>query len=96
MKEYEMNDVRLMRYFLGIQVKQKKYKIFISQEKNVDDLLKKFSMFNCKSTSTPMRINEKLKKMIVMNWTMNKCIEVWLAPYFFSQTPDQTLCMWLV
>lgn len=62
MKEYEMNDVRLMRYFLGIQVKQKKYKIFISQEKNVDDLLKKFSMFNCKSASTPMRINEKLKK----------------------------------
>lgn len=32
MKEYEMIDLGLMKYFLGIQVKQSKGEIFISQE----------------------------------------------------------------
>lgn len=41
MKEYEMIDLGLMN-FLGIQVKQTKGDIFITQEKYIHDLLKKF------------------------------------------------------
>jgi len=44
MKEFEMSDLGLMRNFLGIQVKRFPAKIFISQEKYVTDLLKKFNM----------------------------------------------------
>ena len=32
MKEYEMTDLGIMQYFLGIQVKQSKGEIFISQK----------------------------------------------------------------
>lgn len=59
MEEYEMTDLGLMRYFLGIQVKQSKEGIFISQEKYAEDLLKKFDMLNCKPVATPMAVNEK-------------------------------------
>lgn len=62
MKEYEMTDLGLMKYFLGIQVKQSENGIFISQEKYVEDLLKKFNMLNCKPVATPMAMNEKFSK----------------------------------
>ncbi|XP_060673958.1 secreted RxLR effector protein 161-like [Ziziphus jujuba] len=62
MKEYEMTDLGLMKYFLGIQVQQAKGEIFISQEKYLNDLLKWFHMDNCKPMSTPMALNEKLRK----------------------------------
>ena len=44
MKEYEMTDLGPMKYFLGIQVRQCKGEIFISQEKYLEDLLKRFQM----------------------------------------------------
>lgn len=62
MNEFEMTDLGVMKYFLGIQVKQSKGEIFISQEKYTEDLLKKFHMENCKSISTPMAANDKLRK----------------------------------
>jgi hypothetical protein len=60
MKEFKISDLGLMRYFLGIQVKQSPGKIFISQEKYVTDLLKKFHMSKCKPVTSPMAANEKL------------------------------------
>ncbi|XP_022865913.1 uncharacterized protein LOC111385730 [Olea europaea var. sylvestris] len=62
MNEFEMTDLGVMKYFLAIQVKQSKGEIFISQEKYTEDLLKKFHMENCKSVSTPMAANDKLRK----------------------------------
>ncbi|KAG6477561.1 hypothetical protein ZIOFF_066828 [Zingiber officinale] len=62
MEEFEMTDLGLMKYFLGFEVKQKKGEIFISQDKYIADLLKKFRMENAKSISTPMSLNEKLQK----------------------------------
>lgn len=62
MKEYEISDLGLTKNFFGIQVKQKKSEIFIFYEKYVDDLLKIFNMPNCMHMSTPMGMNEKLKR----------------------------------
>ena len=62
MKEYEMTDLGTMKYFLGIQIKQSPGRIFLSQEKYAEDLLKKFNMGECKPLATPMAINEKLSK----------------------------------
>ncbi|KAF5473933.1 hypothetical protein F2P56_005880 [Juglans regia] len=62
MKEYEMTDLGLMRYFLGIQVRQTKGEVFICQEKYIEDLQKKFHMTGCKPVSTPMSPNEKLQQ----------------------------------
>ena len=62
MKEYEMKNLGIMKYFLGIQVKQSHGEIFISQEKYVGDLLEKFHMEKCKPVATPMTLNEKLQQ----------------------------------
>ena len=62
MSEYEMTDLGAMKYFLGMQVKQSPGRIFLSQEKYVEDMLKNFNMSDCKPMTTPMATNEKLSK----------------------------------
>ena len=56
---FEMIDLGLMSYFLGIKVIQQDNEIFISQKKYVGDILKKFKIENSKPISTP--VQEKLK-----------------------------------
>jgi hypothetical protein len=46
--EFEMTDLGLMKYFLGIEVEQSNHGIFISQQKYVAEVLKKFKMEKCK------------------------------------------------
>ncbi|XP_070675755.1 secreted RxLR effector protein 161-like [Malus domestica] len=61
-KEFEMTDIGLMAYYLGIEVKQNKEGIFISQESYTKEILKKFKMEDCKPISTPMECRVKLTK----------------------------------
>ncbi|XP_042974667.1 uncharacterized mitochondrial protein AtMg00810-like [Carya illinoinensis] len=61
MTTFEMSDMGLMHYFLGMEVYQEGG-IFISQRKYALDLLNKFNMAECKSVATPLIVNEKLKK----------------------------------
>ena len=60
-KEFEMSDLGLLHYFLGLEVKQVEEGIFVSQRKYAIDLLKRFNMLNCKVVATPMNLNEKLQ-----------------------------------
>ena len=48
MKTFEMTDLGLMNYFLGIEVSQQKEGIFIFQKKYTKALLEKFKMNSCK------------------------------------------------
>jgi len=59
--EFEMKDLGLMHYFLGLEVWQKPNEILLSQGKYAVDILKRFGMMNCRSVSTPMVAN--LKKL---------------------------------
>ncbi|KAL5575123.1 hypothetical protein UlMin_016822 [Ulmus minor] len=61
-KEFEMTDMGLMAYYLGIEVKQQKDGIFISQESYAKEILKKFKMENCKPISTPTKYRIKMSK----------------------------------
>ncbi|KAH9752860.1 hypothetical protein KPL71_014876 [Citrus sinensis] len=61
-KEFEMTDIGLIAYYLGIDVKQKEEGIFISQESHANEILKKFKMNDCKPISTPMECGVKLSK----------------------------------
>ncbi|GKC57813.1 putative ribonuclease H-like domain-containing protein [Tanacetum coccineum] len=49
-------------FFLGLQVQQKEDGIFISQDKYVAEILKKFDFATVKTTSTPMEPNKALVK----------------------------------
>ena len=61
-QEFEMTDLGLMKYFLGIEVKQVKSGILISQEAYATNILKKFRMEHCNSSVTPMELGTKLSK----------------------------------
>nr|GEV66964.1 uncharacterized mitochondrial protein AtMg00810-like [Tanacetum cinerariifolium] len=51
-----------LTFFLGIQVKQKKDGIFISQNKYVAEILRKFGLTEGKSASTPIDTEKPLLK----------------------------------
>lgn len=59
-EKYKMSMMGELTYFLGLQVKQSKEGIFISQGKYVKDLLKKFNFDQCSSMKTPMAAPIKL------------------------------------
>ena len=54
--EFEMSMMGELNFFLGIQIKQTKNGIFISQAKYFKELVKKFAMENAKQMATPMSI----------------------------------------
>ena len=57
--EFEMKDLGLMHYFLGLEVWQRQKEIFLSQGKYTIDILKRFDKSDCKSMATPMNANMK-------------------------------------
>nr|DAD23353.1 TPA_asm: hypothetical protein HUJ06_024816 [Nelumbo nucifera] len=62
MKMFELSDLGLMHYFLGIEINQEEEGNFISQKKYIENLLKKFKMEGCKTVATPLITNERFKK----------------------------------
>ncbi|GJR80453.1 putative ribonuclease H-like domain-containing protein [Tanacetum coccineum] len=61
-KRFQMSSIGELTFFLGLQVKQKNDGIFISQDKYVADILKKFDFVIVKTTSTPIETNKALLK----------------------------------
>ena len=57
---FEMTDLGEMTLFLGMEIQQNKFEIFICQERYANKVLKKFAMENCKEIETPLAQNEKL------------------------------------
>jgi hypothetical protein len=58
--EFEMSKIVELSFFLGLQIKQLKDRIFVSQYKYLKDILKKFGLENAKSIKTPMATNGHL------------------------------------
>nr|GEZ18943.1 putative ribonuclease H-like domain-containing protein [Tanacetum cinerariifolium] len=52
--KFQMSSIRELTFFLGLQVKQKKDGIFISQDKYVAEILRMFGLTEGKSASTPI------------------------------------------
>ncbi|GJT34148.1 putative ribonuclease H-like domain-containing protein, partial [Tanacetum coccineum] len=59
---FQMSSMGELTFFLGLQVKQNKDGIFISQDKYVADMLKKFDLVNVKAAITPMETKLPLTK----------------------------------
>ncbi|XP_057809012.1 uncharacterized mitochondrial protein AtMg00810-like [Salvia miltiorrhiza] len=51
-----------MAYYLGVEVKQLKDGIFITQEGYAKEILKKFKIEDCKAINTPVECGIKLSK----------------------------------
>ncbi|GJZ22635.1 putative ribonuclease H-like domain-containing protein [Tanacetum coccineum] len=59
---FQMSSMGELIFFLGLQVKQKTDGIFISQDKYVADMLKKFDLASVKTAITPMETKMSLTK----------------------------------
>nr|GEV48430.1 hypothetical protein [Tanacetum cinerariifolium] len=61
-KKFQMSSMGELTFFLGPQVKQKQDGTFISQDKYVAEILKKFGFSEVKTASTPMETSKPLLK----------------------------------
>nr|GFA08110.1 retrovirus-related Pol polyprotein from transposon TNT 1-94 [Tanacetum cinerariifolium] len=60
--KFQMSSIGELTFFLGLQVKQKKDGTFISQDKYVAEILRKFGLQEVKSASTPLDTKKPLLK----------------------------------
>jgi hypothetical protein len=60
--EFEMTDLGIMKYFLGIEVDQSTKGIFVCQKKYAVDIIKRFHIEGCNPTETPITLGTKLSK----------------------------------
>ncbi|GKD57264.1 putative ribonuclease H-like domain-containing protein, partial [Tanacetum coccineum] len=61
-KRFQMSSMGELTFFLGLHVKQKEDGIFISQDKYVGEILKKFGFSGVRTANTPMETNKALTK----------------------------------
>nr|GEV08683.1 uncharacterized mitochondrial protein AtMg00810-like [Tanacetum cinerariifolium] len=61
-EKFQMSSMGELTFFLGLQVKQKQAGIFISQDKYVAEILKKYGFSEVKNASTPMETQKPLLK----------------------------------
>ncbi|GJY01113.1 putative reverse transcriptase domain-containing protein [Tanacetum coccineum] len=61
-EKFQMSSMGELTFFLGLQVKQMKNSIFISQDKYVAEILKKFGFTDVKHASTPMETHKPFLK----------------------------------
>ncbi|GJW73718.1 putative ribonuclease H-like domain-containing protein [Tanacetum coccineum] len=61
-KRFQMSSMGELTFFLGLQVKQQHDGIFISQDKYIADILKKFDFWSIRIASTPIESNKPLVK----------------------------------
>ena len=59
--EFEIKDLGVLKYFLGMEFARSKEGIFVNQRKYVLDLLGEIGMLGCKIAETPMEPNTKLQ-----------------------------------
>nr|GFB00776.1 putative ribonuclease H-like domain-containing protein [Tanacetum cinerariifolium] len=76
-EKFQMSSIGELTFFFGLQVKQKNDGIFISKDKHVAKILKKFRFTEVKNVSTPMETRKPLLKDedgeevdVYMYWSM--------------------------
>jgi hypothetical protein len=62
MRKFEMSDLGVLSYFLGIEIVISTEEVLIHQKKYAIDILKRFNMNNSKPVTTPIDIGTKLIK----------------------------------
>ena len=89
-KEFEMSMVGELTFFLGLEVRQEKVGIFISQEKYARNIIKKFGLDSKKHASTPMSSSTKINldsSGVEMGPTLYRSISGSLL-YLMASRPD--------
>ena len=82
-KEFEMKDLGLLHYFLGLEIWQREGELFVSQGKYAREIMEKFHMQGCKPINTPLPGNwkkedatsaEVVVPLFIDSWWVRSCI----------------------
>ncbi|CAN1343942.1 Retrovirus-related Pol polyprotein from transposon RE1 [Linum perenne] len=60
-QEFEIKDLGVLKYFLGMEFARSKEGLFINQRKYILDMLEEVGLTNCKPIDTPMEPNLRLR-----------------------------------
>ncbi|KAH7436984.1 hypothetical protein KP509_05G049600 [Ceratopteris richardii] len=60
--EFKISDLGNLSYFLGMEIIYIQHGVYVTQERYLKNLLIKFDMENCKSSTTPLEVNHKLSR----------------------------------
>nr|GEV05497.1 hypothetical protein [Tanacetum cinerariifolium] len=74
--KFQMSSMGELTFFLGLQVKQKEDGIFISKDKYVAEILRKFGFTNGKLTSTPIDTKKPLPRILMSSVSLKKINDV--------------------
>jgi hypothetical protein len=66
--EFNMKDLGLMHYYLGLEVWQKRGEVLVGQGKYAVKILQKYEMMNCKPMDTPMTAD--IRKVRELNYDL--------------------------
>lgn len=82
MSQFKMKDIGEARYVLGMQITRdrKSRKIWLDQELYIENMLKKYNMWECNAVDTPVLLGEKLSKLMSPK-TDNEREEMFSIPY---------------
>ena len=58
-REFEMKDMGLLHYFLGLEIWKSDVELFVSQGKYAKDIMRKFHMEGSKPMETPLAGNSR-------------------------------------
>ena len=97
-QEFEMSMFGEVKFFVGLQVHQMKYGIYITQSKYVKQIMKTFGLEDSKPVSTPMVIGHKLSKnddSAEVNQTLYKSM-IGKLQYVVHSRPDIILSVGIV
>jgi hypothetical protein len=96
--EFKMSMIGELSYFLGLQIKQLKNGMFVSQGKYIKDMLKKFGMIDSKSISAPKGTNSNLDSDTSGNMVDQKLYQSMIKSLLYVTTsrPDVmfSVCMY--
>ena len=79
MLEFDMSDLGMMHYFLGIEVVQSAVGNFITQRKYAREILDRFGMKNCNLVEIPTEVGLQLVKFQKKGgkWTTECSNKLW-------------------
>ncbi|GKD45227.1 putative ribonuclease H-like domain-containing protein, partial [Tanacetum coccineum] len=83
--KFQMCSMGELTFFLGVQVKQKEDGVFISQDKYVTEILKKFGFSDAKTANTPMETHKPLLEDVDEHMYRSM---IGLLMYLTSSRPD--------
>jgi hypothetical protein len=90
--EFDMKDIGLMHYYLGLEVWQKCGEVFLGQGKYVEKILQKFGMMDCKFMATSMVTNLRKLRDFDSNPVDSSLYQQLIGPLMYLVNTMPNIC----